>query len=141
MSLQALVELFAPPTPPTPAEPTEAPGFREQFTARQWAAMERHPEILEALRLAHAFGLLRAAGIAPDHYTGQTVCRSCGPVPIWHGAPAHVQGCPWCGNRTAGLPIPKVTHRPAMEGGGGGPVAPCGHDQDLLNGSTSTEKH
>ena len=137
MSWDTLAELFAPPGPAPElsdiagkhAEPTEAPGFREQFTPKQWAALARHPEILEALRLAHAFGLLRAAGIAPDHYAASTVCDGCGPVPIWHGAPATVRGCPWCNNRIAGLPIPKPTHRPTMEGGEGGPVAPWGHDQ------------
>ena len=131
-TLSDLVELFRPdPTPEAPAESTEGGGFRAQFTGRQWAALARHPEILDALRLAHAFGLLRAAGIAPDHYTASTVCDGCGPVPIWHGAPASVQGCPWCVNRTAGLPIPKPMHRPAIEGGEGGPVALSGHDQPL----------
>jgi len=130
-NLLDLAELFQPvTTPESPPEPIEAPGFREQFTPRQWAALDRNPAILQALRLAHAFGLTRAAGLAPDHYTGQTVCQSCGPVPIWEGAPASVQGCPWCTNRIEGLPIPKPMHRLAKEGGGGGPVALPGHDQD-----------
>ena len=135
MNLHDLAELFAPPTPDPElsdiagksAEPT---GFQDQFTPKQWDALQRHPEILDGWKLAYQFGLERSAGIAPDHYTAVTVCDGCGAVPIWHGAPASVRGCPWCGNRLAGLPIPKPMHRLAIEGGGGGPVALPGHVQD-----------
>ena len=50
---------------------------------------------------------MREAGVTPHHYTSQTTCKHCGPVPIWNGCPPEVQGCPWCFNRHKGLPIPK----------------------------------
>ncbi len=53
---------------------------------------------------------MRERGIAPRHYVAQTVCRHCGPVPIFPGAPARVEGCPWCLNRAAGRPIPRPPH-------------------------------
>ncbi len=51
---------------------------------------------------------MRERGIVPDHYTATTECAHCGPVPIWPGLPAKVLGCPWCFNRRAGIPIPKI---------------------------------
>ena len=47
------------------------------------------------------------AGRVPDQFKATTVCKRCGPVPIWPGLPAEVLGCPWCFNRHDGLPIPK----------------------------------
>ncbi len=49
---------------------------------------------------------MRERGEIPDHYTSTTICKHCGPVPIWNGCPPEVQGCPWCFNRHKGLPIP-----------------------------------
>ncbi len=49
---------------------------------------------------------MREIGEIPAHYTSTTTCTHCGPVPIWNGCPPEVQGCPWCMNRHAGLPIP-----------------------------------
>jgi hypothetical protein len=43
----------------------------------------------------------------PGSYTTTTHCRGCGTVPIFAGAPAQVDACPWCHNRTRGLPIPR----------------------------------
>ena len=49
---------------------------------------------------------IREAGSVPDHYTGITKCKRCGPVPIFPGCPPKVNGCPWCFNRIKGLQIP-----------------------------------
>ena len=52
---------------------------------------------------------MRERGEVPDHYTATTTCTRCGPVPIFPGVPDKVQGCPWCLNRHAGKPIPRVS--------------------------------
>ena len=51
---------------------------------------------------------MRERGIVPDHYIAKTVCKHCGPVPIFQGSPSKVDGCPWCFNRLAGFPMPKL---------------------------------
>ena len=110
MSFDQLAELFTITTGP---EPTAA-AFERQFTDREWAALQRHPEILAALKLAFELGRQRAAGIAPAHYTEPITCEACGPVWAWPGAPSRVLGCPWCANLADGLPIP----RPSPGAGG-----------------------
>jgi len=50
---------------------------------------------------------IRLEGQIPDSYTSTTECKGCGTVPIWEGCPPEVDGCPWCFNRHAGLPIPR----------------------------------
>ncbi len=59
----------------------------------------------------------REAGKVPSRYTAITHCCHCGTVPIFAGAPARVGACPWCHNRTRGLPI----RRPAVS------CATCAH--------------
>lgn len=54
---------------------------------------------------------MRQKGICPDHYTGTTECKRCGPVPIWEGCSPDIQGCPWCFNRLAGRDMPKPSRR------------------------------
>ena len=49
----------------------------------------------------------REAGRVPASYISTTHCRGCGTVPIFAGAPARVDSCPWCSNRSRGLPIPR----------------------------------
>ena len=49
---------------------------------------------------------LRRLGEVPPHWTAETNCRHCGPVPIWPGCAPVVSGCPWCFNRVAGDPMP-----------------------------------
>ncbi len=49
---------------------------------------------------------MREKGLVPDHYTSETECKHCGPVPIFEGCPPQVMNCPWCLNRIKGLPIP-----------------------------------
>ena len=53
---------------------------------------------------------MRERGIVPDHYTSETECKHCGPVPIFPGCPPQVDGCPWCFNRLRGLPMPEVVN-------------------------------
>ena len=49
---------------------------------------------------------IREGGSVPDHYTGITKCKRCGPVPIFPRCPPQVNGCPWCFNRIKALPMP-----------------------------------
>ena len=49
---------------------------------------------------------MRERGVVPDHYTSETDCKNCGPVPIWPGCPPQINGCPWSFNRRKGLPMP-----------------------------------
>ncbi len=51
---------------------------------------------------------MRERGIVPDHYTAETECKHCGPVPIFKGCPPQVINCPWCLNRIKGLPMPNT---------------------------------
>ena len=57
------------------------------------------PKVLEIIRM-------RERGEIPSHYTSETNCKHCGPVPVWEGLPSDVSGCPWCFNRRSGLPMP-----------------------------------
>ncbi|CAN5159051.1 hypothetical protein BH24PSE2_BH24PSE2_17540 [soil metagenome] len=66
---------------------------------------------LEAFARAVRTTRQRERGEIPAHYTATTTCRGCGPVPIWPGAPEHVDGCPWCFNRARGLPMPRKERR------------------------------
>ena len=108
MSLDQLSTLFAPPPAPEP----ESDHFRAQFDAEEWHYLERHPDALAAYRLAYQTRREREAGTIPATYSSATVCTGCGPVPIWPGAPARVQGCPWCINRLQGRPIPRPQPSP-----------------------------
>jgi len=60
---------------------------------------------------------MRERGIVPDHYTSETDCKHCGPVPIFEGCPPQVEGCPWCFNRLTGLPVPQIKIRAAAKKG------------------------
>ncbi len=50
---------------------------------------------------------MRERGEVPPHYTEVTVCAHCGPIMIFPGVAESVEGCPWCFNRVAGLPVPR----------------------------------
>ncbi len=50
---------------------------------------------------------MRERGEVPPHYTEITVCAHCGPIMIFPGVAESVEGCPWCFNRVAGLPVPR----------------------------------
>jgi len=86
MTLETLSELFT--TTPQATGADAAAAFRGQWTAREWAKLQAEPDLMAAARLA-------------------ITCEACGPVWAWAGAPATVQGCPWCANRADGLPIPR----------------------------------
>lgn len=53
-------------------------------------------DIIPAAQEAERVAGLIAEGIVPRHYTNTTVCRKCGPVPIFEGCPPDILGCPWC---------------------------------------------
>ena len=125
MSLDALAELFTTAPQATGPEPTAAE-LERQFTPKEWAALQRRPNLLAALRLAFEFGQQRRRGIIPQHYTEPINCEACGPVWAWPGAPARALACPWCANRADGLPIP----RPSPSAGGRPDFAPM-TDNDL----------
>ena len=71
-----------------------------------WPEISQDPEKLSALTNLAMIVEMRAKGIVPDHYTAETECKHCGPVPIFEGCPPQVINCPWCLNRIKGLPIP-----------------------------------
>jgi hypothetical protein len=70
----------------------------------------------DATCLAYACALLatakRRGGCQPDGWGQASTCARCGAVWLWHGAPTHVLGCPWCFNRAAGRPIPRPRVQP-----------------------------
>lgn len=81
----------------------------------------------QAIEYAERVAAIREQGRVPGSYTAITHCRHCGTVPIFAGSPARVDACPWCANRTGGLPIPRpsvscatcahFTHDPVGDGG------------------------
>lgn len=75
-----------------------------------WADIKDDPEALAALAKAISIQRLRERGEIPAHYTDTTTCKHCGTVPIFEDVPERVEGCPWCFNRAAGLPLPKALH-------------------------------
>ena len=72
-----------------------------------WDAVKDDPKAVAALATALQISAMRSEGIAPKGYNQSSLCAACGPVLLWPGAPAHVEGCPWCFNRVAGKPIPR----------------------------------
>jgi hypothetical protein len=75
-----------------------------------WPEISRDPAQLKAFAEMVAIENMRHQGTVPDHYVETTICRHCGPVPVWAGFPLRVLGCPWCFNRLKGLPIPVVSN-------------------------------
>lgn len=73
-----------------------------------WQEISGDPEKLRAFVDMLTITAMREHGEVPPHYTATTVCRRCGPVPIFSGLPDEVAGCPWCANRLRGLPVPKA---------------------------------
>ena len=79
-----------------------------RLAGADWDEIANAPEQFQAFhRMVETHRTIRA-GRVPDHFTATTVCKRCGPVPIWPGLPAEALGCPWCFNRHDGLPVPKV---------------------------------
>ena len=106
---------------PLCAEPTElTEGSRGQETihgltmaelselaGKDWPDLEANPALLECFAEIVSIRKMRERGEVPPTYTAVTVCRHCGPVPIFPGVAEKVEGCPWCMNRAAGRPMPK----------------------------------
>lgn len=91
---------------------------KDVLTSELMAKLKAHKtELLDILRkpgaevLAQAIQIrrIREQGEIPPHYTAVTVCVYCGPVPIFAGVAERVLGCPWCFNRLAGRPVPRMT--------------------------------
>ena len=68
----------------------------KEETEDDWGHVSATPDRLTAFARLVAITRARQTGRTPDHYTARTVCQHCGEVPIWEGAPAKVEGCPWC---------------------------------------------
>ncbi len=80
----------------------------QQAAGPDWAEIENDPATLEALANSIQIRRMRERGEVPPDYTATTVCRHCGPVPIFPGVAERVLGCPWCFNRVKGLPVPEA---------------------------------
>ena len=78
----------------------------QRLAGPDWPAFEACPARLKAFAEMVMISEMREQGIVPDHYTSETECKHCGPVPIFPGCPSKVNGCPWCFNRIKGLQIP-----------------------------------
>ena len=80
----------------------------QQKAGADWDEIANDPARLKAFAELLMIGEMRERGIVPDHYTSETECKHCGPVPIFDGCPPQVDGCPWCFNRLQGLPMPNI---------------------------------
>ncbi len=72
-----------------------------------WGWIAQDPIKLAAFVELVQTNRLRRLGEVPPHWTAETTCRHCGPVPIWPGCAPIVSGCPWCFNRVSGDPMPQ----------------------------------
>ena len=80
----------------------------QQKAGADWDEIANDPTQLKAFAELLMIGEMRERGIVPDHYTSETECKHCGPVPIFEGCPPQVINCPWCLNRIKGLPVPNT---------------------------------
>ncbi len=80
----------------------------QQAAGPDWPEIEQDPAAIEALANSIQIRRMREHGEVPPDYTATTVCRHCGPVPIFPGVAERVLGCPWCFNRVKGLPVPEA---------------------------------
>jgi hypothetical protein len=87
----------------------------EEAAGPDWPEVQTDPSLLGVLAEAVATRRMRERGEIPPHYTAITICRHCGPVPIYPGVADQVEGCPWCFNRAAGRPAPLVAKPEATE--------------------------
>ncbi len=87
----------------------------QQAASPDWSEIEHDPPTLEALAHSITIRRMRERGEVPPDYTATTVCRHCGPVPIYPGVAERVLGCPWCFNRAKGLPVPKTPTKTQVE--------------------------
>ncbi len=83
----------------------------KQSARLDWPKIQEDRATLEALARAIQIRRMRERGEVPPHYTSTTICRYCGPVPIFPGVGEQVEGCPWCFNRVRGLSVPRPQKR------------------------------
>ncbi len=79
-----------------------------ELAGKDWPDLESDPVLLECFAEIVAIRRMRERGEVPPSYTATTICAHCGPVPIFPGVAERVEGCPWCLNRAAGRPVPRV---------------------------------
>ncbi len=111
--LQQVIEQYGDLSSEKPKAPTDKTAKRASVSSvSEWSELlENKNGELEDREIPVATEMvaiveMREKGVVPDHYTAKTECKHCGPVPIWSGCPPQVNGCPWCLNRLAGLPMP-----------------------------------
>lgn len=70
----------------------------------EWSDIKDDPAALENIaHVLHTKRLIDRGEVPPD-YKYIAYCRGCGPVWLWHKG--KLEGCPWCGNRRQGKPVP-----------------------------------
>jgi hypothetical protein len=101
-------------------DPTETrPGWHG-FTAgalqaaagEDWPEVATRPEALAALALLLRTQAQRDRGERPEHYNGQALCETCGPVWIYDREPGPLLACPWCLATKSGTPVPRPNLQP-----------------------------
>ena len=80
----------------------------QEVAGEDWQEISTDPAKLKSFAELVMITDMRHRGIVPDHYTSETECKHCGPVPIFEGNWPESDGCPWCFNRLKGLPMPGV---------------------------------
>ena len=85
----------------------DSPDELREAAEDDWDEVSNDPAQLVAFADSLAIVQIRESGGVPDTYVSVTTCQKCGPVPIWPGCLPQVQGCVWCFNRLAGLPMPQ----------------------------------
>ncbi len=79
----------------------------QELAGSDWDEVSADPAKLKSFAELVMITDMRHRGIVPDHYTSETECKHCGPVPIFEGNWPESDGCPWCFNRLQGLPMPR----------------------------------
>lgn len=81
----------------------------KESLGNDWVTLKKDWGTLEAIFSAISDIKTRERGEIPAAYTDTTICKDCGEIPIPPSmrCDGYVLGCPWCFNKTNGLPIPK----------------------------------
>ena len=76
----------------------------------EWSDIKNDPKAL--VNFAHEIHTRRLIdrGEVPPDYKYIAYCRGCGPVWLWYKG--KLEGCPWCGNRLQGKPVPYPGEKP-----------------------------
>lgn len=80
----------------------------KEVAGEDWSDIKHDHKMQEALADAINIRHMREKGEIPPDYIHKAECAGCGPV--WLFASGRFQGCPWCFNRSRGLPIPRPTN-------------------------------